>query len=150
MNEMGRVGSIDHFIDSRLFLEKSIGIGMGQEHCLLHLLFALRVVQMAGAAAIAAPEAWHGFKPLANSPGDAALQIKIGFGDGLLPQFAAGQQIVDMPPSGAAFSSHNRCMSVQAPETARTPGRAGVGVEALWKMNPAQCADCNPLRTGQI
>ncbi len=29
MNEMGRVGSIDHFIDSRLFLEKSIGIGMG-------------------------------------------------------------------------------------------------------------------------
>ena len=59
------------------------------------------------------------------------------------------RQIVDMPPSDTAFSSHNRCMSVQAPETARTPGRAGVGVESLWEMNPAQRANCNLLCPGQ-
>jgi len=121
---------------------------MGQEHCLCHLFFSRRVVQMAGAAAIAAPKTGHGFKSLANGPGDAALQIKIGFGDGFLPQFAVGQQIVDMPPSGTAFSSQYRYMSVQSPEAARTPGRTGVGVKALWEMNPTQCADCNPLRTG--
>ena len=54
-----------------------------------------------------------------------------------------------MPSSGEAFSSHHRSMPIQALETAWAPGRAGVGVESLREMNPAQSANLNLLRPGQ-
>ena len=104
---------------------------------------------MARAAAIAASEAGHGYKPLANASGNGAFQVQVGSGDDLLQPLAAGQEIIDVPLSGAAFASHHRSMPIQALETAWAPGRAGVGVESLREMNPAQSANLNLLRPGQ-
>ena len=63
---------------------------------------------------------------------------------------AAGQEIIDMPSSGAAFASHHRSMPIQALETARAPGRAGVGIKSLLESDPTQRADFNLLRPGQV
>ena len=104
---------------------------------------------MTRAAAIAASEAGHGCKPLANASGNGAFQVQVGSGDDLLQPLATGEEIIDVPLSGAAFASIHRCMPIQALETAWAPGRAGVGVESLWKMNPTQRANCNLLRPGQ-
>ena len=54
-----------------------------------------------------------------------------------------------MPLSGSAPPIQNLSMPIQALETARAPGRAGVGVESLREMNPAQSANLNLLRPGQ-
>ena len=104
---------------------------------------------MTRAAAIAASEAGHGCKPLANAPGNEAFQVQVGSGDDRLQPLAAGQEIIDVPLSGEASASIHRSMPIQALETAWAPGRAGVGVESLWKMNPTQRANCNLLRPGQ-
>ena len=63
---------------------------------------------------------------------------------------AAGQEVIDVPSSGAACASHHRSMPIQALETARAPSRAGVGIKSLWKMNPAQRANYNLLCPGQV
>ena len=104
---------------------------MSHRYRLPHLFFLLGVMQVARAAAIAASKAGHGYKPLANAPGDGAFQIHAGSGDDRLQPLAAGQKIIDMPSSGAACASHHRSMPIQALETSRAPGRAGVGVESL-------------------
>ena len=46
-----------------------------------HLFFLIGVVQVTRAGAIAASEAVHGYKPLANAPGNEAFQVQVGSGD---------------------------------------------------------------------
>jgi hypothetical protein len=104
---------------------------------------------MTRAAAIAASEAGHGYKPVSNAPGDGAFQIQVGSGYDRLQPLAAGQKVIDVPFSGAACTSHHRSMPIQALETARAPGRAGVGIESLCEMDPSQRANCNLLCLGQ-
>ena len=107
-------------------------------------------MQVTHAAAIAASKAGHGYKPLANAPGDRAFQIQAGSGDDRLQPLAARQEIIDVPSSGAACASHHRSMPIQALETARAPGRAGVGIKSLQEMDPTQRADFNLLRPGKV
>lgn len=57
-------------------------------------------MQMAGAAAVRATEAFYSRKALSDASSDLALQILSGPGDEDLAKTGMGQQIVDMPAFG--------------------------------------------------
>src|SRR5512137_1522182 len=77
-----------------------------------NLFCALRMVQVAGAAAVAAAEAWHGREPLSNGSGNSALQIRSCSGYDCVLEFAMRQEIVDVPSPRLLRPLHNPDMPV--------------------------------------
>lgn len=93
---------------------------------------------MADAAAIGAAEARNGQKPLSDLSGDTALQILGCWGDYRLLKASLRQKVVDMPASGCSNAPLDLQVSLYPLQTPGAPGRAGVGVVAPGKEDPAQ------------
>jgi hypothetical protein len=93
---------------------------------------------MADAATISAAEARNGQKPLSNFPGDTALQILSRVSDNSILKASLRQKIVDMPAPGFSNALLDLQVSLYPLQAPWTPGRAGVGVVAPGKEDPAQ------------
>jgi hypothetical protein len=107
------------------------------------------MVQVAGAAAVAATEAGNGRKPLSNCSGNFAFQILQGSGYESRLKFAVGQEIIDVPSSGLFCALKYPDMPVYSPQTPRTTSRACVRIISLGKIDLSQGANPDLRCIGQ-